>query len=415
MKNFSGKYFERVNNFEQCIFSHSSPDLAVIVVIPVFNEPNVDKTLLSLILNSFSGFSTEIIFVVNSSENSPNSAKKENLKSIDKLNSDFQENKNEKLGLHVLHFQDLEEKKSGVGVARKIGMDEALRRFISINNPQGIIVSLDADTIVEKNYLQSIFDTFNQNKNTQAANIYFEHPTNGYEFPDEIYKAITVYEIYLRYYIEALRYTGFPYAFHTIGSAFCCTAKIYAEQGGMVTNQSGEDFYFLQKIIPVSNFKEISTTTVYPSPRITDRVIFGTGVAVNQIINEYGFDFPTYKFEAFLNLKLLFEQLENLFESNIEISNLNLHKSLETFLISNKFKENLNEIKRNTKNYSNFKNRFFKWFNAFRIIKYLNFAHENYCQKSSAIAEASELLKLLNHKTPNETISLLNIYRKIQQ
>ena len=33
----------------------------------------------------------------------------------------------------------------GVGLARKTGMDEAVRRFNAINNPEGIILNLDAD------------------------------------------------------------------------------------------------------------------------------------------------------------------------------------------------------------------------------------------------------------------------------
>ena len=43
----------------------------------------------------------------------------------------------------------------GVGLARKTGMDEAVRRFDIINNPEGVILSLDADCTVEHNYFVS--------------------------------------------------------------------------------------------------------------------------------------------------------------------------------------------------------------------------------------------------------------------
>ena len=51
---------------------------------------------------------------------------------------------------------DLAHKHAGVGWGRKIGMDLALKRFLHLNK-NGLIVGLDADTIVEENYLNSIF------------------------------------------------------------------------------------------------------------------------------------------------------------------------------------------------------------------------------------------------------------------
>lgn len=412
MNNFASKYFERVKTHNQSIFSTPPLDLEIIVVIPVFNEPEVDKTLQSIISNNFSGFSAELIFVINSAENTTQNIKKTNISSITKLQNTFKSNNNKNLSIEIIHFPNLPIKKSGVGVARKIGMDEALRQFASLNKPKGIIVSLDADTIVEKNYLQEIFNFFSKNEKIHAANIKFEHPISGKKFSEEIYSAITVYEIYLRYYIEALKFTGFPYAFHTIGSAFCCKARIYSEQGGMVTNQSGEDFYFLQKIIPVSNFAEIKSTTVFPSPRITDRVIFGTGVAVEQIIHEYNFDFPTYQFDAFKILKDFFDKINLLFESSIHYENLETHKILKDFLRKNQFDKKILEIKNNTKDFINFKKRFFNWFNAFRVIKFLNFSHENHFQKSSTIKEAIKLLEIKNIKSSFKTNNLLELYRK---
>ena len=46
----------------------------------------------------------------------------------------------------------------GVGLARKTGMDEAVRRFNQIERPDGVILNLDADCQVEKNYFVSVCD-----------------------------------------------------------------------------------------------------------------------------------------------------------------------------------------------------------------------------------------------------------------
>ena len=61
--------------------------------------------------------------------------------------------------------------------ARKKGMDEAVRRFNFFEKPDGIIVSLDADTLVPQNYLLEIERYFNNNPQKIGATIAFEHQT----------------------------------------------------------------------------------------------------------------------------------------------------------------------------------------------------------------------------------------------
>ena len=77
-----------------------------------------------------------------------------------------------------------------------------------------------------------------------------------------------------------MTFAGLPYSYHTIGSAFAVTAKAYARQGGMNRRKAGEDFYFINKLIKGENFGEITNTTVFPSPRTSNRVPFGTGKAI---------------------------------------------------------------------------------------------------------------------------------------
>ena len=73
-----------------------------------------------------------------------------------------------------------------------------------------------------------------------------------------------------------MKYSNLPYSFHTIGSAFALTASAYTRQGGMNRRKAGEDFYFINKLIKGEIFGEINDTKVIPSPRISDRVPFGT-------------------------------------------------------------------------------------------------------------------------------------------
>ncbi len=128
----------------------------------------------------------------------------------------------------------------------------------------------------------------------------------GDDFPEDIYRYITLYELHLRYYIQGLRYSGFPYAFHTVGSAIAVKAFQYVKAGGMNRRQAGEDFYFVQKLVPLGGYFALNSTTVYPSPRESFRVPFGTGAAISRLMNNPGEEFLTYNFEAFRELRSLF-------------------------------------------------------------------------------------------------------------
>ena len=93
---------------------------------------------------------------------------------------------------------------------------------------------------------------------------------------------IQLYEDYLHYYKKALDYAGFPDSIYTIGSAFAVRADAYVKQGGMNRRQAGEDFYFLNKLTKLGKITEINDAYVYPSARVSDRVPFGTGAAMNK-------------------------------------------------------------------------------------------------------------------------------------
>ena len=123
-------------------------------------------------------------------------------------------------------------------------MDTALQVFDYSISDKKIIVSLDADCLVEENYISEIQNYFNQ-QNVSAAIVDFEHTLPE----DEIRKiGILSYEIFLRHYVAGLLFAKSPFAFHTIGSTIVCDHEAYIKIGGMNTKKAAEDFYFLQKL-----------------------------------------------------------------------------------------------------------------------------------------------------------------------
>lgn len=410
---FANTYFNRFQSGNILINEKPEKDLLLSIVIPVFNEDELCKSLQSIKNCNTPENSVEIIVIINSSENTSEKIILKNKETYEKALIFAEKNNSRKLKYFIYNIENLPKKFAGVGLARKIGMDEALRRFNINNKANGLIAGFDADTLLEKNYLREIENYFRKYPKTNAASIHFEHPVKGDEFPENIYKNIINYELHLRYFVEALRFANFPFAFHTIGSSFVVRADIYAKQGGMNRKKAGEDFYFLQKIIPLGNYGEINTTKVIPSPRISDRVPFGTGAAVSKMIENNTHDFGTYNFDSFIVLKDFFAGI-HLYYENFSINKIS--EPIHNFLILNNFETDLKKIKKNSPSVKIFRKRFFDWFNAFRVIKFLNYAHENYYTKMKVQEEARKLLKIFHPKIniPETEKDLLLLYREIQ-
>jgi hypothetical protein len=303
-------------------------------------------------------------------------------------------------------------------MARKTGMDEALRRFGMLDRPDGVILCLDADCTVRKDYLESVFNELFLRKNRSACSIYFEHPISGTEFSENSYMAITLYELHLRYYCQALRFSGFPYVFHTVGSAMAVKALPYMKSGGMNRKQAGEDFYFIQKLVPAGGYFNLNSTVVYPSPRTSFRVPFGTGATMERLSREKNPVLLTYNPEAFFHLKEAFSLLDEFYgcaDEDYGSLYARLPEGLRSFSDEEEWTGNIAAIKRNTSSIESFRKRFFSWFNMFKVVKYLNHVHQNRIRRIQVEAAASELLRELEVISGNDAAELLRAYRTLER
>lgn len=416
---FASTYIEERALFPQKI--NEAPDRAtgIIVVVPAYNEPGITKLLDSLANCIEPECRVEVIIVINA----PDAATRENIennkKSIINIESWKKTNSNIFFRLFVFEAEPHLIGGWGVGLARKTGMDEAVRRFNSIDKPDGIILNLDADCTVEKNYFLAVCNELLKKCNHAACSIYFEHPLAGNNYPDTIFKYITLYELHLRYYLQGLAYSGFPYVFHTVGSAIAVKALSYIKAGGMNRKQAGEDFYFIQKLVPAGGYFNLNSTTVYPSPRASSRVPFGTGASVGKLSSDRSSTLLTYNMLAFRELRTFFELTDSFFKC----SNEELHehfklipKGLKLFLDQKEWVDKMLEVKNNTSGPESFKKRFYVWFNMFRVVKYLNYIHLDFFEKKPVDSSASELLEIrgitLDLKEP---LDLLLYYRSMEK
>ena len=418
---FAETYLGKQKDLIESISEDPSDQLGISIIIPCYDEPHILNTLNSL-WNCMRPKSTvEVIIIINSRTTTPKKIIDQNKKTFFEITEWIKKHYDPSYRFFAINQSDIHEKNAGAGYARKLAMDEAIKRFEKINKEDGIIVSLDADVELEQNYLTEIERLFQQKPQTNAAIIYYEHPAFGSDFETSVYEAIAKYELYLRYYKKTLEYCGFPYPYYTIGSCFAVSVKAYIKQGGMSRKQAGEDFYFLQKIFSLGNIEELNTTCVYPSPRPSDRVIFGTGPVVKSIIENPDLPYETYNFESFVVLRSFFKTIDQLYKINDpDLNDLfyQLPLPIADFLMQNDFFMTVKEINKNSSNSRTFRKRFFDWFNAFKIIKYLNYVHEKFYQKQELISECNSLLEKL--KVEKSTIkedyfAYLDFFRKTEK
>ena len=403
------QYFNRFPFRKINIALEPSKDLKIIVVIPSYNEKNIQPTIDSLFLkqDDFS-FNVEVIVLINNSESEIEEIKEQNLLTLKTLQNLSETYSKSNMHLIPVLIGDLDAKHAGVGWARKLGMDIATQRFRTINF-NGTIVGLDADTVVESNYLNSIYSFFSNN-NFNAASIYFEHPITGDSFSDVHLEQIKYYELHLRYYKNSLKYSNLPYSFHTIGSAFALTASAYARQGGMNRRKAGEDFYFINKLIKGEIFGEINDTKVMPSPRVSNRVPFGTGRAILEGLNTKKDLSLTYDFQSFEIIRSWINRIETK-----DFKYGNFPEILKAYMGEEIWIKHHTTMLNNTNSHKSYLKLFYNIFDAFWMLKFIHYLRDNYYPNTRLLDNTNALLIKMNYPIISSITSQLEFLRKLDK
>jgi hypothetical protein len=166
----------------------------------------------------------------------------------------------------------------GVGLARKIGNDIALRLSDLGRLGSPWLHNTDADTLLPP-------DCFEQTEGLDpeaagAALYFFEHRFD----PDpDLALAGRLYEISLRYYVLGLAWAGSPYAYQSMGSCLAIPAQAYAAVRGFPKKNAAEDFYVLNKLGKVGGIEKLKGAPLLLEGRPSDRVPFGTGRALRDL------------------------------------------------------------------------------------------------------------------------------------
>ncbi len=383
------KYLNKFGAIERNVILSNDKRFEMIVVIPVLAEYENIWKLLNSLVNTDPEFHEKflILFVVNNSESASEEIKKENLRTFTELkkvierNSAYEFTNSSRLSFGLIDaFSEGNaptDKLSGVGFARKVGMDTALCFWDYSSQRKKMLISLDADCTVSNNYFTEIYKRSND-ENIFAGYVNFEHPINVEPFSEAIIK----YEIFLRYYVMGLKYAESPFAFFTIGSTMLSEWEAYVKIGGMNKRKAAEDFYFMEKLGKNYEVFAVDNVTVYPSPRSSWRVPFGTGRSVEKfLLGNEKFDY-LYSPEIFNILKKwnkIFFDKENLTAEYYLGQAKSINPYLFDFLVSRKFPEKWNKITSNNKNQKQIFMQKKYLFDGFETLKLVHFLRDNCC------------------------------------
>lgn len=386
-ENKINKYLAKIKRHNAIEPSPSRSYRHVIVIPALAESKSLPATLLSLhqALLKYPDSSVMILVVINNSEKTDEEMKEDNQLLLQKFRcgapdycSGLQPGTNlfwidaTSPGLEI----SLE---GGVGEARKIGLDAALAclSFLT-DNPTALLFSLDSDTLVDPDYIYAAELYFRNNPELAGAVFRFEHQPDA---DGLVNKAIVDYELYMRYYVTGLAFAGSPYAYHSLGSAIVCPASAYIKAGGMRERNGGEDFYFMQALRKTGNVGQINTSIVYPASRPSNRVPFGTGPRIKDIIE--GKIILLHHPEIFMILKQLYTLVNKAFKDQ-NLSNLDVilegcgSPEITSFLNINCFSKNWQSICRNHRDSSHRMNEAFNhWFDAFIILKFVHHCERN--------------------------------------
>ncbi|MBN1415475.1 MAG: glycosyltransferase family 2 protein [Bacteroidales bacterium] len=417
---FADVYFSKQQGIPIHIPDPPSPALRYVIIIPAYQEENIIPSLDSLWHCARPAGAVEVIIVVNAPEGATKEIREANAATLHAIERWSKTHNDDRMGFYALDATAMPQQHAGVGLARKIGMDEAAWRFNTLSAPDGLIISFDADCLCDASYFLELDRHCKLYPRANGFNVYFEHPLSGHEFPECIYRGIVQYELHLRYYIQALRYAGYPYAFHTVGSCYAVKASAYVKQGGMNRRKSGEDFYFLHKIFPLGNFFEINTTRIMPSPRPSLRVPFGTGPTMHRFLQNEDPALQTYDPEIFEMLRDLFLLVPELFRQmpdETERALHNLHPVLVEFLKSLDYPTALAEINSNCSSQPAFVKRFYSWFNGLTVLKFMNYATAKGFIRTGIREAAIRLMQKKHRNTTGITNihEILMIYREMER
>ena len=263
----------------------------------------------------------------------------------------------------------------GVGLARKCGCDLALQWAVAGAISSQWICCTDADATLPADYFSRL-----ESVNAPAAVFPFTHIEGA---DARCFEATLLYEHRLRWYVDGLEYAGSPYAFHTVGSCIAVQAEAYAQVRGFPQRAGGEDFYLLNKLTKLAPVARLEGDPILLTARASNRVPFGTGPAVQAIMDNGALAQQAlfYAPAVFAALKQVIASITHWAETPpdgplalVTGHDLpdELHRAALDVLATMKVGNALAHCHRQSRDIAQFTRQFHQWFDGFRTLKFIH-------------------------------------------
>lgn len=336
--------------------------MKIYLALPALNEADFISTTLDCIVNQQSTIDVETVICVNQPDEWWKNSEKisiceNNIKTL-KLLQSYQKQMSISIIDRCTKGKGWKGKEIGVGYARKTIMDFIGEKAAD----EDIIISMDADTLIDPDYVESIAQNFLRNPDAMAISAPYYHPLSGNKDAD---KSMLRYEIYMRNYAINMLRIDSPFAYTALGSAIAYKQWAYRKIGGMSPVKSGEDFYFLQQIRKVGKLIIWNDSIVKPAARFSDRVFFGTGPAMIKGNEGNWESYPIYHTSLFDHVLVFYKNIETLYQKDESLVFLDYLK--EQF----KNQNFLEPLRKNFKNLEQFKKAVHTKVDGLRILQFM--------------------------------------------
>lgn len=253
----------------------ASPHCEICVIVPVRNEAEILETTLTALAYQtdlegrlFDPRRYEIILLANNcSDDSAAIARR------------FA-SRHPNLVLHVVEIT-LPASKAYIGQVRRILMDEACRRLMTLGRRRGVIASTDGDTQVAPTWIAANLyeiacgaDAVGGRILTERAGRLALDPNTRAYFLREVGYRYLVAE--LETYLDADPYDGWPRHYQHFGASLAVTAEMYEQVGGLPPVRTPEDVAFYRALVRVNaRFRHSPIVKAVTSARQTGRTNMG--------------------------------------------------------------------------------------------------------------------------------------------
>jgi hypothetical protein len=313
---------------------------------------------------------------------------------------------------------------SGVGAARRLGLDAGLRRLIASPTETPLdarlLLSLDGDAPPDPGYLDAIrrhWDGSDRASPTAALTRY-AHRWSGQERA----RPVALYESWLRLYDLGFEWAGSPFIFQALGSTQVLPATTYARADGMPPMEAREDFAMIEKIIKndgPGSVRRLTEPVVRPSGRNSKRAPLGTGQSVAELTDDGSTRAPTLPpVDAFRRLREMNRSLEQAYHADSpgEAILAAAGGPLADYLREVDGPEHAAKLAKHAPDAAGFVAQWHRWFDGRRTVSYTMRRADQDPTSLSAVAAA-----LLDEEVPDaldsteSSLQLLEMLRRVDR